>query len=124
MLCSVAARFAYPLAARCPPPHLARLRPRQLDPARRTSQCRRRVVLRRRRLLRCSLAERGHHRAGLQPVRHGNGAVQRGAAESRRRLLALQAARRLAPLLLRTAAQLLIPAATIPTTSRYSPDIP
>src|SRR5882757_1371783 len=62
------------------------------------------MVLRRRRLLRG--AERASQRqpGRLPAVQRRDGAIQRGTAFARRRLLALQAARRDAPLLLRAAA--------------------
>src|SRR5262245_66505998 len=65
------------------------------------------MVLRRRRLLCRSRREREHHGRWLSAVRRGDGPVPGGAAESRWRLLALPPQRRIAPLLLRAAAELL-----------------
>src|SRR5437899_1292717 len=62
------------------------------------------MVLRRRRLLRGAECASERQPGRLPAVQHRDGALQRGAAVARWRLLALQAARRIAPLLLRAAA--------------------
>src|SRR5262249_38812395 len=107
--CTVRARLCRPRLC-----HSRYLSPRQLDQPRRPPQRRRRMVLRRRGLLRSPERARHDDRRWLcdhpwsacrhRAVHVRGGSVQRSPALARRRILALQAARRQPAVLLRTPA--------------------